>query len=187
MLFASEQRIGSIAALLTRHSTFGDCVSAELKKAVRVQTENRPRLKIGPDPETAFALSLPPFGWRSVVILLVFSLAIAAPLVIGKTARVRIPPLAIDDESSTLAAAPVNVNVLNNDIDPLGRINRSTVSVVTPPRHGLATPSPETGIVTYSPFPDFAGSDFFVYRVRNDREVPSNPALVKIHVKSPGQ
>lgn len=56
-------------------------------------SENRPRLQIGSDPKTAFALSMPPFGWRSFVILLVYSLAIASRLLIGKTIAEVMPAL----------------------------------------------------------------------------------------------
>ncbi len=71
-------------------------------------------------------------------------------------------PVATDDADSTLAAAPILVEVLVNDFDAEG--DNLTVSGVTNPAHGTATATGD-GRVRYDPNPGFAGEDAFGYTV----------------------
>jgi hypothetical protein len=91
-------------------------------------------------------------------------------------------PLAVDDSASTDHGTPVDVAVLANDIEPLG----GPLAI-----HSFATPTSRGGTVVgtpaglrYTPAPGFSGTDTFVYSVRNDAGVESQPATVTIAVGS---
>jgi len=75
------------------------------------------------------------------------------------------PPNAIDDLAETNVATPVDINVLNNDTDPDGDIDPSSVQVIDGPDHGSVDVDPSTGVVTYTPNPSYSGDDSFEYRV----------------------
>ena len=91
------------------------------------------------------------------------------------------PPVALDDaytvreEDSIQVAAPgVLANDWDGDGDPL------TASLVSGPSHGLLVLN-TNGFFTYSPEPDFAGTDSFTYQAHADGGV-SNLATVTITV-----
>jgi uncharacterized repeat protein (TIGR01451 family) len=76
------------------------------------------------------------------------------------------PPVAVADTAATLINTPVTVSVLDNDWDPDGNIDPTTVSIVTPPAHGSITAvDPVGGAVTYAPTSGYVGPDVFRYRV----------------------
>ncbi len=68
--------------------------------------------------------------------------------------------------------------VLANDADPEG--DELTVRKVNSPRHGTLTLLPD-GSFTFTPDPDFHGSDSFTYRA-NDGQAESNVATVHVTV-----
>jgi len=84
------------------------------------------------------------------------------------------PPIAVNDNVTTPEDNPVTIPVLNNDSDPDGALDISTVVVVTPPLHGTTTVNPD-GTITYTPAPNYYGNDTLQYRVC-DNGVPA-PAL----------
>jgi YVTN family beta-propeller protein/VCBS repeat-containing protein len=102
--------------------------------------------------------------------------SVPATLIIANSA-----PTALGDTyaatEDTPLAAPVP-GVLANDADAEG--NPLTVALVTGPAHGALTLDP-TGAFTYTPAPDFAGTDTFTYRA-NDGAADSPPATVTIAV-----
>ena len=73
------------------------------------------------------------------------------------------PPVAEDDAASTPEDTPVDIPVLINDSDPDGDIITVT-TIITPPANGTVVINPD-GTITYTPDPDFAGSDSFVYEI----------------------
>jgi CSLREA domain-containing protein len=71
------------------------------------------------------------------------------------------PPVAVDDAASTAEDAAVGVDVLANDSDVDG--DSLTVESVTQGAHGSVTTDGAT--VTYTPDPDWSGTDTFSYTV----------------------
>jgi len=69
------------------------------------------------------------------------------------------------------AETPVAIDVTandNDDIDPLGNIDPTTVMIITDVTDGSTSVDPGTGIVTYTPDADFHGSDTLIYVVCDD-------------------
>jgi Tol biopolymer transport system component len=101
-----------------------------------------------------------------------FSLVFAAPAEDGSPA-----PVAENSAITTVEDTPVAGTLVARDPDaaPL-RFGLSSV-----PRHGVVLLNPFSGAFTYSPDPDFAGDDVFLFRVTNDR-YPSNAGIVTVSV-----
>ncbi|WP_370277737.1 retention module-containing protein [Pontibacterium sp.] len=93
------------------------------------------------------------------------------------------PPIALDDEVSTNEDNAVEIDVLANDEDPDGEIDPTTVTITDPPENGSVTVDPITGVVTYTPDPDYNGPDSFQYTVQDDEGNTSAPATVSINVE----
>jgi gliding motility-associated-like protein len=75
-----------------------------------------------------------------------------------------IPPIANDDVASTNEDTPVVINVPSNDTDSNG-LNFSSVVIVTAPVNGIVAVNSSTGNITYTPNPNYSGSDSFVYTI----------------------
>ena len=75
------------------------------------------------------------------------------------------PPTARDDIATTNEDTPIIIDVLSNDSDSDGTLTPSTVTVISGPANGVTTVNPATGEITYTPNPNFFGTDTFVYRV----------------------
>ena len=93
------------------------------------------------------------------------------------------PPVANDDSASTNENTPVTIDVLVNDYDPDGTINPTTVLIISGTSDGSTSINPSTGAVTYTPDPDFCGTDGFTYTVNDDEGATSNLATVTITVR----
>jgi hypothetical protein len=91
------------------------------------------------------------------------------------------PPIANDDSAATEEDIAVDVDVTNNDTDVDGTIDSTTVSVTDDADNGNTSVNPTTGVVTYTPDPDFNGVDTFVYQVC-DNEGACDTATVTITV-----
>ena len=83
------------------------------------------------------------------------------------------PPVAVDDVTTTDEDTPVVIDVVGNDDDPndpAGNIDPMTVDTIpgSGPSNGTVTINPVTGEVTYTPDPDFNGTDTFDYVVCDD-------------------
>ena len=87
-------------------------------------------------------------------------------------------PQAVDDAAETPEDTPVTIAVLANDSDPDG--DALTVKEVSAPAHGTAVIS-DAGTVTYTPEPDFSGSDSFTYTVGDGSGLTAQ-AAVKVTV-----
>lgn len=95
--------------------------------------------------------------------------------------RVDTPPsIVVSDVSSGIADAPVEVDVLANDSDPLGR-SLTPMLVATSTAKG-GTVSLVGRKVRYVPPKGFAGTDTFTYRVLNGSGVDSPLGTVTIQV-----
>jgi hypothetical protein len=92
-----------------------------------------------------------------------------------------VPPTAVDDSASVAQLDCVVINVVANDIAGTFPIDPATVTVVTAPTAGTATPAGD-GTVTYCNEDDTAESDSFTYNVADTEANVSNDALVTIAV-----
>ena len=108
---------------------------------------------------------------------------IAPSLIIEEsTPPPNIPPIAQNDSTNTIENLPVTIDVLENDSDPDGTLDPTSVMVVADPANGSTSVDPSTGEVTYTPAPGFVGSDSFTYTVADDSAAVSNEATVTVTV-----
>jgi len=92
------------------------------------------------------------------------------------------PPVAQDDAVETQAGTTVIVDVLQNDVDPDGAIDPTTLVVVDRPRHG-SVELIGGGQVAYTPDAGFTGFDLFTYSVSDDAGAVSNTAKVQVVIE----
>ncbi|WP_312370716.1 Ig-like domain-containing protein, partial [Stenotrophomonas sp.] len=71
---------------------------------------------------------------------------------------------AIDDSGTTEQNTPVITQVIANDTTSGPRLNPGAVTIVTPSSHGTTMVNAD-GSVTYTPNPNFSGTDTYVYEV----------------------
>ncbi len=74
------------------------------------------------------------------------------------------PPIAFNDDNSTLPITPVPGNVLTNDIDPNDNNLVVNTTPVTYPANGVVVVNAD-GSYVYTPNPDFIGTDVWEYEV----------------------
>ncbi len=87
--------------------------------------------------------------------------------------------VAINDTTNTDEDTAVVIDVLNNDRDP--ESDPLTVISVTPPSHGTVVNN--TDSVTYTPYPNYSGTDTFTYRATDGID-SSNVATVTVTVNN---
>ena len=96
------------------------------------------------------------------------------------------PPIAGDDLATTDEDMPLDIVVLSNDDDPDGQLILSSITVMSGPVYGTASPRP-AGTIFYQPAANFNGSDGFSYQICDDGLPPPilcATAGVSIHVKA---
>lgn len=93
-------------------------------------------------------------------------------------------PVAVNDVVPVRPSGPTTFNPLVNDTDAEGNdtIVPSTLIVTLQPSFGSLTINSATGTMTYTPGPDFTGTDLIRYRVRDNYGVLSNQASIFINV-----
>jgi len=96
--------------------------------------------------------------------------------------KCNVPPVAVDDGDLTDEDTAVTIDVLTNDYDIDGTIDPTTVAIVSGPANGSLSVDPVSGVVTYTPNPDYNGSDSLTYTVDDDEGATSNVATVTITV-----
>ncbi|MEM8910982.1 MAG: tandem-95 repeat protein [Planctomycetota bacterium] len=89
-------------------------------------------------------------------------------------------PRVLPDTPTLLADGSTEVDVLANDVDIDGTINRGSLTITSQPAFGTVDIDETTGVVTYTPFSDFPGFDSFRYRVADDIGTFSDEAVVTI-------
>ncbi len=77
------------------------------------------------------------------------------------------PPLAVPDAIVVSPSILSVDNVVSNDIQGDGTIDPLTVTIVIPPRQGVASVDPSTGDIQFTPDASFIGPDTLQYRVRD--------------------
>jgi PKD repeat protein len=94
-----------------------------------------------------------------------------------------IAPVALDDSAITTEGDPVNINVTDNDYDPDGTLDLSSLTITGSAGHGTAV-FQGNGIITYTPSAGYTGTDAFKYRVRDNEGSLSNEAAVSVLVQT---
>lgn len=77
------------------------------------------------------------------------------------------PPIAMDDQITTEEDMPINGSVLSNDNDPENDNLMVNSTPVVEPENGSLVLNPD-GTFSYTPDPDFEGTDMFQYEVCDD-------------------
>ena len=100
------------------------------------------------------------------------------------TVRILITPtddliLAIQDFVITAEEVPVDIDVLNNDINPDG--DNLIITIVTPPTTGTANVQTNSNTIYYNPGQGFSGTETFVYQI--DDGVNTSTATVTVTVQ----
>ena len=95
-------------------------------------------------------------------------------------------PAAADDSAETTEREATTTAVLDNDADPDGSLDASTVQVRSGPDHGTVRIDESTGEITYTPAPGFTGTDEYTYTVTDEDDWSSNEATVTITVTALG-
>ncbi|MCP4787289.1 MAG: tandem-95 repeat protein [Fuerstiella sp.] len=104
-------------------------------------------------------------------------------------AVVNFAPVANDDSVATEIETEVTFNVLNNDSDANGDMLSVAIHpssgdlIVGEPSHGQASVESD-GTVTYTPEPDFVGTDSFTYMATDGSQF-SNTAIATVTVSPP--
>ncbi len=88
------------------------------------------------------------------------------------------PPQARADTITTNQATPVTVDVLANDIDPLGQ----GLTVVAVGASNGGTASTDGRRVTFSPSSDFFGTTTFQYRIRDGSNLPGRESEAQVRI-----
>ncbi|MHC4677487.1 MAG: Ig-like domain-containing protein [Planctomycetota bacterium] len=161
------------SVVLTGNDPDGDTLTFEV---VRAPTHGRlsgkaPNLTYTPDPN---------FSWLDSFTFRVSdgnTESVPATILVSVTA-VNDPPTAKDDKAMTEEDASVTVDVLLNDIEVDNEL--LTISGVTQGAGGSVAINPD-GTLTYTPHPDFYGTDTFTYTVE-DREAQTDDAKVTVVV-----
>lgn len=91
-------------------------------------------------------------------------------------------PVALDDSVTVAPGDSVDVDVLANDSDADGTLDKTTLTIVTPPTHGTAVVDTLAGTVRYFHSGAPGAADSLAYTVRDDRGALSNVAMVRITI-----
>jgi len=97
------------------------------------------------------------------------------------TVTINSSPSAVPDSVRTNANTPVVIDVLRNDSDPDGTLNRTSVSIASGPDVGSAVVQTD-GTIRYSPPFNFGGTATLQYSVLDNDGLASNFATVTIIV-----
>jgi len=90
-------------------------------------------------------------------------------------------PEAVDDNAKTELNKEIKIDIIANDIPDGSPLNVNTV-IFTSPANGRIIDNKD-GTITYTPNPNFAGTDEFNYTVKDENGNITNSAIVKITVE----
>ncbi|WP_432451965.1 Ig-like domain-containing protein [Agarivorans sp. QJM3NY_29] len=91
-------------------------------------------------------------------------------------------PHVSDDTVSIAEDNQVAIAVLENDSDDDSPINLASMTINSQPLHGITRVNTGTGVVNYTPDPNYVGSDSFTYTVEDIYGGESIPATVTLTV-----
>jgi uncharacterized repeat protein (TIGR01451 family) len=115
------------------------------------------------------------------------------PALIQVTVNPPKAPVATNDAATTPKGTPVPINIPANDVAaPGAKLDPRTIDLdpstpgqqtsVTVPGEGTFKLDPATGVVTFTPLPDFVGVSTIVYTIRDNYGQLSNPANIAVTV-----
>jgi hypothetical protein len=90
-------------------------------------------------------------------------------------------PIAVEDEALSMYSAPIDVNVLANDIDIDSDLDPSSVAIIIAPQYGLAVVNSD-GTIHVEPYQGYTGDMFLTYRMADVDGAQSNEAMLHIGV-----
>jgi PKD repeat protein len=93
-------------------------------------------------------------------------------------------PITQNDSATLNQNTSTALNILDNDTDPDGTLNPSTLLIAQAPQHGQLSIN-ANGTVTYQPANNYIGTDQFTYLIQDNSGVYSNPATVNITILNP--
>ncbi len=91
-----------------------------------------------------------------------------------------LPPTSVNDSITTPEDTSITIPVLNNDTDD-GTLDPTSLAIISNPSQGQIQLNPD-GTITYTPKPNFNGTDTFSYTVKDDIGQTSNSATVTVTV-----
>jgi hypothetical protein len=94
-------------------------------------------------------------------------------------------PVALNDTFSVWTGVARMLDILANDTDRDGTLDKGSVEILTPPAYGSVTVDDVTGMVEYRSQNGYAGEDVFRYRVKDDNGTFSNVAVVYLYIQDP--
>ena len=98
-----------------------------------------------------------------------------------------LPPVAGPDQFSAIAGMPATLDILSNDYDPDGSLDRASITITRQGTHGSVTVDADNGMVTYTPVGSVVATDVFYYTVRDRDGLTSNEADVRLTFDSRNQ
>jgi hypothetical protein len=98
------------------------------------------------------------------------------------SSKINTPPSALNDNIRLQIDESASIDVLENDIDPDGKIDNKTLTITQPPLHGEANVSDAK--INYSPDENYFGHDQIRYQI-SDNKNASAEALVFIFINKP--
>lgn len=114
--------------------------------------------------------------------------ATSAPTTVTITVSpVNDPPVAVNDEATTLENVTVGINILLNDYDVDNDVIASSVMITSNPIHGVVTFNASTGVASFTPETDFLGNDSFSYTIQDADGLTSSAATVSVSVIAPNR
>ncbi|MCP4358569.1 MAG: DUF11 domain-containing protein, partial [Chloroflexi bacterium] len=77
-------------------------------------------------------------------------------------------PVIEDDFAMTAMNTAVTIDVLNNDSDPNGTLDLTTLTIIAEPDYGTAVVNGTTGVISYTPPISYSGIAAYAYQVCDD-------------------
>ncbi len=91
-------------------------------------------------------------------------------------------PITQADTRTVQSGESVSINVLANDSDSDGSLDKNSLTLVDPASHGTVSIDTDTGEITYIHDGAMSTSDNFTYTIADDQGAVSNPSTVTITV-----
>jgi len=93
-----------------------------------------------------------------------------------------VPPVAVNDTLDAFNGETTNYAISQNDYDPDGKIDQTTIKIITQAGNGLVSVDQNTGSIAYLPNDYYYGSDSFTYTIADAKGNVSNVAKVVVSV-----
>ncbi len=101
---------------------------------------------------------------KVLVTLSLLILLWAAPQLVGAQISNN-PPVAVDDDVALDEDTSIQISAFANDTDPDGDLDPTSIIILTDAYDGVTSVDPATGIITYTPNPNYYGVDQITYQI----------------------